>query len=325
MKLNLFSKLVFATLLALVVNSFVYFSFGNIYSSKILNYADFQAQFKSGIYQYRKLSGYFLMEIYDFLSSLNIDYHIFKLKFFNPESDPRMYLTFYILNTIFLMLTAVLMVFITEKKNFVATSSEKLLITGLSILAIGLSQFVIVPYDISSYFFLALFFFFLLKYLNDQSSSILMVLGVIILFSTLNRESSALSLSLAATLLYEKFGLKKETLLPILFLGLIFIGVYLGLRFINENFSTNDGNLLLQNFTQPKNILGIIFWLVFFIFTLMLAKDKKAIRAICLFHFLSFPYIILCFYTGILYEVRLYIPLFLTSLLLSRTELSRID
>ncbi|ROI03804.1 hypothetical protein EGH90_11015 [Kaistella haifensis] len=311
--------------MALVVNSFVYFSFGNIYSSKILNYADFQAQFKSGIYQYRKLSGYFLMEIYDFLSSLNIDYHIFKLKFFNPESDPRMYLTFYILNTIFLMLTAVLMVFITEKKNFVATSSEKLLITGLSILAIGLSQFVIVPYDISSYFFLALFFFFLLKYLNDQSSSILMVLGVIILFSTLNRESSALSLSLAATLLYEKFGLKKETLLPILFLGLIFIGVYLGLRFINENFSTNDGNLLLQNFTQPKNILGIIFWLVFFIFTLMLAKDKKAIRAICLFHFLSFPYIILCFYTGILYEVRLYIPLFLTSLLLSRTELSRID
>ena len=325
MKLNLFSKLIFSILLAFTVNSFVYFGFANIYSSKILNIQSFQEQFQSGIYQYRILSGYLLIAVYDFFSTLNLDYGIFKLKFLQPDSEPQMYLSIYILNTFFLILFAGLMVLITETKTFVATSSEKLLITGLSILAIGLSQFVIVPYDISSYFFLALFFFFLLKYLKDQSSSILMVLGVIILFSTLNRESSALSLSLAATLLYGKFGLKKETLKPILFLGLIFIGVYLGLRFTNENFSTNDGNLLLQNFTQPKNILGIMFWLVFFIFTLMLAKDKKAIRAICLFHFLSFPYIILCFYTGILYEVRLYIPLFLTSLLLSRTELSRID
>ncbi len=325
MKLNLLSKIIFAVLLAFTVNSFVYFGFANIYSSKILNIESFQDQFHSGIYQYRILSGYFLIWIYDFLSSLNLDYSIFKLKFLNPDSEPHMYLSFYILNTFFIMLSGAVMVLITDLKSFVATNSEKLLIIAVAIFCVALSQFVIVPYDISSYFFLLVFFYFLIQYLEKQSVSKLIFLSIIILVSTLNRESSALSLSLAATLLYFKFGLKKKTILPIAVLGLVFISVYFGLRMVNENFTTNDGNLLIENFTQPKNLLGILFWLVFFIFTLMLAKDKKAAQNILIFHLLSFPYLILCFYTGILYEIRLYIPLFLTSLLLSKTELSRID
>ena len=324
MKLNLFSKLVFAALLAFVVNSFMYFSFGNIYSSKILNYADFQAQFKSGIYQYRKLSGYFLIGIYDFLSSLNIDYHIFKLKFFNPESDPKMYLSFYILNTFFLMLTAVLMVFITEKKNFVATSSEKILLIAICIFTIGISQFVLVPYDVSSYFLILIFFWFLLKYLEQTSAKNLIILVAILAISTVNRESSALSISLAATLLYTKFGIKKESIFPVAVLGISFVAIYLGMRFSQGTFTTNDGNLFLQNFTDFKNLLGILFWAVFFVLPLMLAKDKKAFNSIIIFHILSIPYIAMCFYAGILYETRLYIPLFLTVLFLSKFDVKKI-
>ena len=325
MKINLFSKIIFILLLAFTVNSFVYFSFGNLYSSTVLNYADFENQFHSGIYQYRILSGYFLIWIYDFLSSLNIDYQIFKLKFFNTDAEPKMYLSFFILNTIFLILSSIVLVFITETKNFIATQSEKILMISVAIFAISLSQFVIVPYDVSSYFFLLLFFFFLLKYLEKDSALNLIILLVILIISTFNRESSALSLSLAATLLYAKFGLKKKMYLPIIFLFVSFIAVYLGMRLWSESFSTNDGNLLEENFTQPKNFLGILFWMIFFIFTLILAKDRKGVRLILIFHVLSFPYILMCFYTGILYEVRLYIPIFLTSLILSRTEFSRFD
>lgn len=311
--------------MAFTVNSFVYFSFGNLYSSTVLNYADFENQFHSGIYQYRILSGYFLIWIYDFLSSLNIDYQIFKLKFFNTDAEPKMYLSFFILNTIFLILSSLVLVFITETKNCIATQSEKILMISVAIFAISLSQFVIVPYDVSSYFFLLLFFFFLLKYLEKDSALNLIILLVILIISTFNRESSALSLSLAATLLYAKFGLKKKMYLPIIFLFVSFIAVYLGMRLWSESFSTNDGNLLEENFTQPKNFLGILFWMIFFIFTLILAKDRKGVRLILIFHVLSFPYILMCFYTGILYEVRLYIPIFLTSLILSRTEFSRFD
>ena len=325
MKLNLFSKLIFAALLAFTVNSFVYFSFGNIYSSKILNYTEFRQQFSSGIYQYRILSGYFLIWIYELLSNLNIDYGIFKLKFFDGSAEPKMYLSFFLLNTFFLVLTSAVMVLITETKNFVATSSEKILFTAVAVFTIGLSQFVIVPYDISSYFFLMLFFLTLIRYTAKNSVIQLIFLGILMLISTLNRESSALSLSLTATLLYAKFGLKKGTLIPVALLGITFLMAYFGMRLMNESFTTNDGNLLIQNFSQPKNVLGLLFWLLFFVFSVLLAKDRKAVQNILIFHLLSTPYIVMCFYAGIIYEIRLYIPLFLCALFLSRTKIKTFE
>ncbi len=325
MKLNLLSKLLFVSVLAFTVNSFIYFSFGNIYSSKILNYADFSNQFHSGIYQYRILSGYFLFWIYDFLSGLNIDYSIFKFKFLNADSEPKMYLSFYLLNTIFLVFSGAMMILMTETKRFVATNSEKILLVSVAIFVISISQFVIVPYDVSSYFFLLLFFYFLLKYLEKRSNLNLITLVIILLISTLNRESAALSISLAATLLYAKFGFKKGMIQPVLILAIAFILVYFGMRFINESFSTNDGNLLLQNFTDPKNILGLLFWIMMFLFPLITAKNAQTKRNILLFHLFSLPYILMCFYTGIIYEIRLYVPIFLTSLFLSRIDLLKIE
>lgn len=324
MKLNLFSKIIFAVLLAFTVNSFVYFSFGNIYSSKILNFKDFQDQFHSGIYQYRILSGYLLIWIYELLSNLNIDYEIFKLKFLNTDSEPQLYLSFYILNSIFLILSALMMVLITESKDFVATNSEKLLMIAVAIFSISLSQFVIVPYDISSYFFLLLFFYILIRYLKTSSKPTLLFLIILIVVSTFNRESSALSLSLAATLLLAKFGFNRKIIIPIAILTASFLAVYAGLRLSSPQFSTNDGNLLAQNFTNPKNLLGLLFWLLLFVFTLILAKDRASRKNILVFHIFSIPYLILCFYTGIIYEIRLYIPIFLTSILLSRIRFSTI-
>ena len=145
------------------------------------------------------------------------------------------------------------------------------------------------------------------------------------LISTLNRESSALSLSLTATLLYAKFGLKKGTLIPVALLGITFLMAYFGMRLMNESFTTNDGNLLIQNFSQPKNVLGLLFWLLFFVFSVLLAKDRKAVQNILIFHLLSTPYIVMCFYAGIIYEIRLYIPLFLCALFLSRTKIKTFE
>ena len=311
-------------LLAFTVNSFIYFSFGNIYSSKILNYADFSKQFHSGIYQYRILSGYLIFWIYESLSTLNIDYSVFKFRFLESRSEPQMYLSFYILNTIFLVLSAALLLFITETKNFIATNSEKILLVSVAVFAIAITQFVIVPYDVSSYFLIVLFFYLLLKYLEKNSDFNLIILVVILMISTLNRETSALSISLAATLLYSKYGLRKEMIKPVLILALTFIAVYLGMRFLHESFTTNDGNLLFQNFSEPKNILGFLFWMVFFLFTIIIAKDQHAKRNIILFHVFSIPYVLMCIYTGIMYEIRLYIPIFITSLLISRTDISKI-
>lgn len=320
-KTDFYIRLIFAMLLAFTVSSFVYFGFVNSYSSGIFNHSAFIGQFESGIYQYRILSGYFLLWIYDFLGNLNLNYEVFKFKFLNAESEPQMFLSFYLLNTFFLMLSAVMMVLITESGNFIATTSEKVMTVATGIFIIGLSQFVIVPYDVSSYFFLLLFFWIFLKYLKKQSAMLLAFLAVTVAVSTLNRESSALSMSLAATLLFGKFGLRKETVVPVAVLGITFMMVYLGMRFLNESFTTNDGSLLTENFTQPKNLLGMLFWAVLFALSWLLAKDRAAKRNIILFHTFALPYLAMCFYSGILYEVRLYVPVFLNLLFLTKITL----
>lgn len=311
-------------LLAFTVSSFVYLSFANVYSSDIFGYAKFENQFNSGIYQYRKLSTELVSSVYHFLNSSGIDFSTFKLKFIDPKAEPALYLSFYIVNTFFLVLSAATMVLITNLKSFFATSSEKLLITAIAIFVMAFSQFVIVPYDVSSYFFLLIFFYFLIQYLEKKTSLNLIILISILIISTINRESSALSISLAATLLYAKFGLKKECIIPILGLALAFILTYIGLRIFNGSFTTNDGSLISKNIFEPKNLLGLLFWIILLMLPLLLAKDKSTKRQILIFHLFATPYLAMCFYTGILYEIRLYVPIFLTSLFLSRLEIKGI-
>ncbi|WP_027377062.1 hypothetical protein [Kaistella palustris] len=323
MKINLLSKILFSAFLAFTLSTFLYFSFGNIYSSKILNYQEFTAQFSAGIYQYRILSSYLLFGVYDILSAVPIDYEIYRFKFFSSAAEPQMYLAFYILNTTFLVLCSSLMAFVLNGKQFITTDAEQILLISTAVFAMVFSQFALVPYDISSYFFLLLFFLFFLKYLETRSTLRLMIVALIMNISTLNRETSALSISLAGTLLFSKYGFSKKSIQPLLVLAVTFVAVYVGMRLFQQSFSTNDGNLLIKNFSDPKNLLGILCWLVFFVFTLLIAKDKKAVRHILLFHILSVPYIVMCLYSGILYEIRLYVPLFLTSLLLARLELTK--
>ena len=90
-----------------------------------------------------------MLWINDYLSTFDFDYELFKLKFLNSNSEPKMYLSFYILNTFFIILSAMMLVFISESKQFIATNSEKILLISVAIFSIAFSQFVIVPYDVS--------------------------------------------------------------------------------------------------------------------------------------------------------------------------------
>lgn len=315
-------RLIFLMTMAFVLHTFIYFSFANIYSSEILNFQNFEDQFQSGVYQYRILSGYLFLWIYDFLSTLNVDYSIFKLKFLKADSEPQVFLAFYILNTLFFVATAMVFHYVLQLRQLIATASEKLLIGVVGLFTIAITQFVIVPYDVSSYFFLLLFFYVFVQYIEDRSAIKLVFLSILILISTFNRETAALSISLAATLLYLKSGISRRSILPLVPMIITFLAVYFGVRLLSVSFNTNDGNLFLQNFTEPKNWLGILFWAVFFTFTMMLSKCKTSRKSILVFHLFSIPYVLMCFYTGILYEVRLYVPLFLCSLLLSKLEIT---
>lgn len=322
-KAEFWGRLLLLMAMAFLINSFIYFSFANTYSSAIINIQSFEAQFQAGIYQYRILSGYLFRLTYDFITGLHLNYEVFALKFLNKESEVPALLSFYALNTLFLIASAVVLNSILGSKKMLGTSAEKVMAGLMILFTMGLTQFVMVPYDVSSYFFLLLFFLLFLKYLEKSTPALLFLLCLLVVLSALNRETAALSIAVAATLLYSRFGLSRKSLLPILALVGSFLGVYLGLRWMNASFSTNDGNLLLQNFTEPKNLLGLAFWVVFFLFALFVAKGKAQRKLILLFHLCSAPYIFMCFYTGIIYEVRLYVPLFTVSMLLAHLKLQQ--
>ncbi len=318
MKKDIYIYLCFNIVLAFIVSTFLYFSFTNSYSSWILNVDNFQGIFTKRIYQYRLLSSKLLLYIYDFLGRFDINYDMFKLRFLREDAEPRLHFAFYILNTSFTMLFVGVVTLITFCKNFIATLSEKILITTISTFVISLTQFVLVPYDTSSYFFIALFLLLLIQYLNKPDNYKLILLVLTLIISTINRESSALSISLAGALLYSKYKVSKQSITPIVILVISFILVYIGLRLQANHFRTNDGNLLMLNLTEPKNILGGFFGILLMAFPYLISNHKEQKNNITIFYLLSLPYIAMCFYTGILYEVRLFVPLFLTAIILSK-------
>lgn len=309
MNIKHYIEILFVLAFCVIVNTFLYFSFANVYSSETLNAEHFTHQYTNGVYQYRFLSTYLLLKIYDFLNTIHIPIG-FKFYFWKENATPRLFLAFYLLNTFFLGLCGLISLFIQKGKT---NRKERLLTTSVVVFGIVISQFVLVPYDISSYFFILLFLYLLKKYLEREDFKTLFLLGGVLFISTLNRESSALSISLAGSILFLKNGLVKKTILPLGLFVVIFIITYLGMRFQYGGFSTNDGNLLIENLTMPKNYLGLLFGVIFFGFTLLISGREKW-QAIILFHLLSLPYIVMCFYTGILYEIRLYIPLFITAI-----------
>ncbi len=319
MKNKIIFKIIFAMLLAVTVNSFVYISFANIYSAPLINYKTFVEQYTTGIYQYRFLSVDLFCWIHDFLEQHPFDFKM-KLVFLDASAERNAFLSYFILNSFFLALTSLVMVLITEGKNFIATQSEKILIIAAGLIPIWISQFVLVPYDCSSYFFLLLFFWVLLKYIEKDQPWKMGILMIILIISTLNRESAALSISLAATLLYSFFGIQKRSIVPVVVLAVVFTAVYFSLRIIFGSFKTNDGSLLWLNLTHPRGWIGMLFWIIFFVFSLIIANGPRQKKNILVFHLFSLPYILMCFYTGSLYEIRLYVPIFLTSLFLGKIE-----
>jgi len=323
LKANLFFKIIFVSMFAVIVNIFIYFAFGNVYTAPLFNIDSFKEQYESGVYQYRWLSTYLLIYIYDFLESLPFKIKL-KMDFWDKNAQPNMFFAYAFLNTFFLILSNIILLLITETKYFLANQSEKIFIITISTFSIGISQFVLVPYDCSSYFFLFAFVFLFLKYLESKKLILMLLLVLILMISTLNRESSALSISFAAVILYQLFGLKKESLIPILYLGIGFLATYILVRLAADSFEIRNDNFFLGNISETRSRFGILFWIVFFIFSLLVSNNKQTTKNILIFHLLSLPYIFMCFYTGALYEIRLYIPIFLSSLVISKLSIDRV-
>jgi hypothetical protein len=270
----------------------------------------FTQQYGAGVYQYRVLGKWLVLELD---------------KVVDP-SGKNFFGSIFYLNTFFLVLAGIVTVLLVNLQEvFILSRSEKYFVMLLVPLMIDITQYTLVPYDVSAYFFQLLIMFIFLKFYETRYILALISICLLLILSTLNRESSALSVAFMVAVLIIRDGFKMRVFTSMCVFVWAFLITYICLRVVIVNKPYNAISLLAGYLTKYVNVLGILFWLLIGTFVYALSNTRQNKNLIILFHVLSLPYIITVFYSGILWEMRLYIPLFLGGLFLSKLDTSKFN
>lgn len=304
----------------------VYFYYVTAYTHGSFTELSFESQYYSGIYKYRILS-YGLMEmLFDFLRDWQSQLgEISRIGIITQQLDaePHVYLSYFLLNTFFGILTMI-MLFIYRVSQLSLEYSVKNLIneTLLVNLLIAISHYVIVSYDNISYYLQIIGFMFILSHLRKHDNTMFIAYLIVIIISTLNRESSALLLSMHVAVLVLSDGSKKR-IVELVFSTLIFVTTYLSLRFyLGFEQSVIQEITYISNIFSIYNIIGIAFFAAITYLLLMRNESELEKRAGLAFLIFALPYLLLCFLGGYLIEIRLWIPIFLGLILIGNMNIS---
>jgi hypothetical protein len=325
MKFNLFISLVMAVLLSVVTSKIVYFGFTPNYANDIFSRKAYAGRHDHDVYKYRILGKYLVYVVDGWLGqSMPEKGAELRLLVGTRDASERFYLALYYLNTFFLALTSIMVVLLLDLEgSWRFTIGEKNLIIFLVPVLISLTEFTVSVYDVSSFFFQLLILYIFLRYSARHYMATMLVIAALIVLSTLNRETSSLSVSMISLLLLTRYGITRKSISGIAGMAVCFLATYIGLRY----FVVDPQHLRIVNLQAGKlfidtNIIGLIFWALFFYLPMAIADSAENKWLIGVFFLFSLPYILTCLKDGVLWEVRLYIPMFLGALFLSKLDVS---
>lgn len=271
-----------------------------------------------GIYGYRILS----REAVDFITAIYkkaLLGHV-PAKAYILKKGTAYYHSLFTFNTIMAVLISLTVDKIFRSKAFYTQITEKMRLAIVFFLAVvlALSQFVVTHYDNSAILLFLITAYFSIKYYYAPSLKMLGLVCLFTLISTLNRETACLSIAFMGALMYDKKVWSKNGFIawlkPVGAMALVFLGTYVVLRLIIPQQEAQDyyffeSITLKYNFTMGNQIAGWTFGLllIFFIFYYAFSAENK--RLMKQFLFFSSPYILMIFLVGILWEIRLFMPL----------------
>ncbi len=326
MKFNLFMTAILAVMLSMVVSKIVYFGFTPNYGANVFSHRAFDARFNHGGDQYRILSKYLVYGVDSWLGrSMKEGGAEARVRTVTGGASERFYYAIYYVNTLFLALTSLMVVLLLNlDKSLRFSDTEKILLVFFVPVLIGLTQFTVHYYDLSSYFLELLILYVFLKNIgNSYGQTMTTIMGLIVL-STLNRESAEVSVALIALLLLTRFGPTRRVIWSIIGMAGCWLVTYFVLRMAigaggpPPKAAASAGN----GFEPDMFMMGLIFWVLFIYLPFAIAATEENKWLIGGFFLLSLPYIINSVWTGDLWAVRLYVPLFLGALFLSKLDLA---
>jgi hypothetical protein len=299
-------------IIPLVLSMVVYFGFASNYSSGAFSEAGFRKQYETGIYKYRLLGRLTLLKINALLShSTNLPSIAPRaILLLDRNGSPVFYTAYFLNNTFFLCLACVVLMFLFEGLSPPGSVWIGDLLVVLLCLLMAVTQYVVVPYDTMASFFLCLSFSLIL---GGQKPGKVLLLGLAVVLGTLTRETTALAVAFY-------FAVHHRHLLArplrwtrhhamLLFLGLCFLGTYGGMRLaLGPGDAVFEDVQLLGNLANPFGLAGLLFFLAV---TAVLSLNGPGRREGGLFLLASLPYLLLILVTARLWEIRLWIPLFL--------------
>ncbi len=305
---------IFLVILPLIMSAITHFGYITGYTQGLLSSKSFQSMYNFGIYKYRVLSKVLLLETDKILSSSKLngmDNMLTRIvMFIDPAGKLSFYFSYFIINSFFFILSTIFFYLILRKFAYFNSDKKLFGTTLLYIIAVPIFQYVLVPYDYTTFFFNNLIIFLFLYNIDRKSAGITVLMLLSIILSTLNRETSALSLAFMGAFLYSE----SKRILPLLkfmFLpALAFIIPYIGLR-LYYGFDSGLLNeiFLYQNLASPLNQFGIFTGIVSVYLFYYFANYESTKKAFTYFLVFSLPYILVSLISGVAYEIRLWTPL----------------
>ncbi len=300
---------------------FFYYHFRTVYTTNVFSADGFQQQYTSGVYRYRILGRVGLESVHALIEHLYQHKYLHRAITRSPLAqhlgapDLSWYHAYFVFNTFWLCVTTALLYGL-----FSARSDEGRLgiapTLGLLVLQalVEVSQFVIVPYDTLSYAWLAASVVLIVA--ADENAGRITALVGLVVAATLTRETAALILAMYAALVVagpEEWGRKRWSTLGILTLS--FLATYVVLRILLgwEHAIGNGWTASLDG----RDSYASLTWAGVFIGSFCLAAPVGRRRLGLWFLLFSIPYVLAVFGTGLLVEIRLWVPVLLILLILT--------
>jgi hypothetical protein len=296
----------------LVLSMVVYFGFTSNYSAGVFSEAGFREQYEVGIYKYRVLGRLTLLEINTIIENSTFPAIAPRAMFLlDRNGSPVFYTAYFLNNTLFLCLACGVLLLLFEKLAPPRSVWVGDLLVALLCLLMAVTQYVVVPYDTMASFFLCLAFGLVI---GEQKPARMILLGLVVVLGALTRETAALILAFYFAvhhrrLLARPFRWSREHT-ALLFLAACFFSTYAGMRLaLGPGNAVFEDVQLKDNLTSSFGLAGLLFFLAL---TAILLLNGPGCRESLLFLLASLPYLLFILITARLWEMRLWIPVFLS-------------
>jgi hypothetical protein len=230
--------------------------------------------------------------------------------FIDSKGTLSFYFSYFIINSVFSILGVWIFYLISIKFFFVGNINKSILAVLFYTVSVAMFQYVLVPYDYTSFFFNNLIIYLFLIQKNRKSILLMSAMLFTIVLATLNRETSALAISFMLALNFTEKKNLFESVKGIVLPAAAFLITYVGLRlFLGFDSGFLNKFTLLLNLISPLNLFGI-FTGIFSIYLVYYFAGKSDIRKTLTNYLLfSMTYILVSLCGGITYEIRLWTPL----------------